>query len=208
MTDTTPAARRSGLPKWLVPIGVILVIAFIIYRFFAGAYNNMVTYDESTNEKWAAVQSSYQRRADLIPNLVSTVKGYADFEQETLTKVIEARAKATSITIDPSNTSPEQFAQFQQAQDQLSGALSRLLVTVERYPDLKANKNFLELQAELSGTENRINVARNDYNTAVKAYNTYVRKFPQNMIAGMFGFEKRSMFEAAQGSDVVPTVEF
>ncbi|HCK22409.1 MAG TPA: LemA family protein [Bacteroidetes bacterium] len=208
MTDTTPAARRSGLPKWLVPIGVILVIAFIIYRFFAGAYNNMVTYDESTNEKWAAVQSSYQRRADLIPNLVSTVKGYADFEQETLTKVIEARAKATSITIDPSNTSPEQFAQFQQAQDQLSGALSRLLVTVERYPDLKANQNFLELQAELSGTENRINVARNDYNTAVKAYNTYVRKFPQNMIAGMFGFEKRSMFEAAQGSDVVPTVEF
>jgi LemA protein len=208
MTDTTPAARRSGLPKWLVPIGVILVIAFIIYRFFAGAYNNMVTYDESTNEKWAAVQSSYQRRADLIPNLVSTVKGYADFEQETLTKVIEARAKATSITIDPSNTSPEQFAQFQQAQDQLSGALSRLLVTVERYPDLKANQNFLELQAELSGTENRINVARNDYNTAVKAYNTYMRKFPQNMIAGMFGFEKRSMFEAAQGSDVVPTVEF
>ena len=208
MTDTTPAARRSGLPKWLVPIGVILVIAFIIYRFFAGAYNNMVTYDESTNEKWAAVQSSYQRRADLIPNLVSTVKGYADFEQETLTKVIEARAKATSITIDPSNTSPEQFAQFQQAQDQLSGALSRLLVTVELYPDLKANQNFLELQAELSGTENRINVARNDYNTAVKAYNTYVRKFPQNMIAGMFGFEKRSMFEAAQGSDVVPTVEF
>ena len=208
MTDTTPAARRSGLPKWLVPIGVILVIAFIIYRFFAGAYNNMVTYDESTNEKWAAVQSSYQRRADLIPNLVSTVKGYADFEQETLTKVIEARAKATSITIDPSNTSPEQFAKFQQAQDQLSGALSRLLVTVERYPDLKANQNFLELQAELSGTENRINVARNDYNTAVKAYNTYVRKFPQNMIAGMFGFEKRSMFEAAQGSDVVPTVEF
>ena len=208
MTDTTPAARRSGLPKWLVPIGVILVIAFIIYRFFAGAYNNMVTYDESTNEKCAAVQSSYQRRADLIPNLVSTVKGYADFEQETLTKVIEARAKATSITIDPSNTSPEQFAQFQQAQDQLSGALSRLLVTVERYPDLKANQNFLELQAELSGTENRINVARNDYNTAVKAYNTYVRKFPQNMIAGMFGFEKRSMFEAAQGSDVVPTVEF
>ncbi|KRP06739.1 MAG: LemA family protein [Sphingobacteriales bacterium BACL12 MAG-120802-bin5] len=191
-----------------MPIGVILVIAFIIYRFFAGAYNNMVTYDESTNEKWAAVQSSYQRRADLIPNLVSTVKGYADFEQETLTKVIEARAKATSITIDPSNTSPEQFAQFQQAQDQLSGALSRLLVTVERYPDLKANQNFLELQAELSGTENRINVARNDYNTAVKAYNTYVRKFPQNMIAGMFGFEKRSMFEAAQGSDVVPTVEF
>lgn len=208
MTDTTPAARRSGLPKWLLPIGVILVIAFLIYRFFAGAYNNMVTYDESTNEKWAAVQSSYQRRADLIPNLVSSVKGYADFEQETLTKVIEARAKATSITIDPANTSPEQFAQFQQAQDQLSGALSRLLVTVERYPDLKANQNFLELQAELAGTENRINVARNDYNTAVKSYNTYVRKFPQNMIAGMFGFEKRSMFEASEGSDVVPTVEF
>jgi LemA protein len=180
MTDTSPSPRSSSRPRWLVPVAAILIIAFLIYRFFAGAYNNMVTYDEATNK----------------------------FEQETLTQVIEARAKATSINIDPSNISPEQFAQFQQAQDQLSGALSRLLVTVERYPELKANTNFLELQAELAGTENRINVARNDYNAAVQAYNTYVRRFPQNMLAGMFGFERRSMFEAAAGSDVAPTVEF
>lgn len=208
MTDTSPSPRSSSRPRWLVPVAAILIIAFLIYRFFAGAYNNMVTYDEATNKSWAGVESSYQRRADLIPNLVNTVKGYAEFEQETLTQVIEARAKATSINIDPSNISPEQFAQFQQAQDQLSGALSRLLVTVERYPELKANTNFLELQAELAGTENRINVARNDYNAAVQAYNTYVRRFPQNMLAGMFGFERRSMFEAAAGSDVAPTVEF
>ncbi|MBP7400159.1 MAG: LemA family protein [Chitinophagales bacterium] len=168
----------------------------------------MVELDEAANGKWANVQSSYQRRADLIPNLVNTVKGYADFEQETLVKVIEARAKATSITIDPSNATPEQFAQFQQAQDELGGALSRLLVTIERYPDLKANQNFLELQAELAGTENRINVARNDYNTSIQAYNTYVRRFPQNLLAGMFGFERRSMFEATAGSDVAPKVEF
>jgi LemA protein len=208
MTDTTPAQRKPGMPKWLVPVGIIVVLAFVLYNFFVGAQRKMVELDEAANGKWANVQSSYQRRADLIPNLVSTVKGYAEFEQETLTKVIEARAKATSITIDPSNTTPEQFAQFQQAQDQLSGALSRLLVTVERYPDLKANQNFLELQAELAGTENRINVTRNDYNESIRAYNTYIRRFPQSMLAGMFGFGRRSMFEATAGSEVVPNVEF
>ncbi|HAE13903.1 MAG: LemA family protein [Chitinophagales bacterium] len=209
MTDTTPASpRRNAFPRWLVPAAVILVLGIILYNFFVGAQRRMVEKDEVANEKWAAVESSYQRRADLIGNLVATVKGYADFEQETLTKVIEARSKATSITIDPSNTTPEQFAQFQQAQDGLSSALSRLLVTVERYPDLKANQNFLELQAELAGTENRINVARNDYNTAVKEYNTYIRRFPQSFLAGMYGFEKRTMFKAAEGSENAPKVEF
>ncbi|MBK7108767.1 MAG: LemA family protein [Bacteroidetes bacterium] len=197
-----------AFPRWAITVGIIVIIAIILYNFFAGAQRSMVELDEAANGKWANVQSSYQRRADLIPNLVNTVKGYADFEQETLVKVIEARAKATSITIDPSNATPEQFAQFQQAQDELGGALSRLLVTIERYPDLKANQNFLELQAELAGTENRINVARNDYNTSIQAYNTYVRRFPQNLLAGMFGFERRSMFEATAGSDVAPKVEF
>lgn len=209
MANTTPSApRRMAFPRWAITVGIIVIIAIILYNFFAGAQRRMVELDEAANSKWANVQSSYQRRADLIPNLVNTVKGYADFEQETLVKVIEARSKATSITIDPSNATPEQFAQFQQAQDELGGALSRLLVTIERYPDLKANQNFLELQAELSGTENRINVARNDYNTSIQAYNTYVRRFPQNFLAGMFGFERRSMFEATAGSDVAPQVEF
>jgi LemA protein len=208
MTDTTPSPRRSSRPRWLVPVVVIVIIAIVIYRFFAGAYNNMVTNDEAVNKQWANVESSYQRRADLIPNLQRTVQGYAEFEQETLTQVIEARNKATSITIDPSNITPEQFQEFQAAQDQFSSALSRLLVTVERYPDLKASTNFLEFQAELAGTENRINVARNDYNASVQTYNTYVRRFPQNMIAGMFGFDRRSMFESAAGSEDAPTVEF
>jgi LemA protein len=208
MTDTSPTPARSSFPRWLVPVGIILVLAIVLYNFFVGAQRRMVELDENTNSKWAAVEGSYQRRADLIPNLVSTVKGYAEFEQETLTKVIEARSKATAITIDPSNTTPEQFAQFQQAQDGLGSALSRLLVTIEKYPDLKANQNFLELQAELAGTENRINVTRNDYNDAVKEYNTYIRRFPQSMLAGMYGFEKRTMFKAAEGSENAPKVEF
>ncbi len=209
MVNTTPSApRRMAFPRWAITVGIIAIIAIILYNFFAGAQRRMVELDEAANGKWANVQSSYQRRADLIPNLVNTVKGYADFEQETLTKVIEARSKATSITIDPSNATPEQFAKFQQAQDELGGALSRLLVTIERYPDLKANQNFLELQAELAGTENRINVARNDYNTSIQEYNTYIRRFPQNLLAGMFGFQRRSMFEASAGSDVAPKVEF
>ncbi|MDB4107186.1 LemA family protein [Bacteroidia bacterium] len=171
-------------------------------------YNEMVSQQEGVDQAWANVQSAYQRRADLIPNLVNTVNGYADFEQETLTKVIEARAKATQTIIDPSNLTPEKLKQFQQVQGQLSGALSRLLVTVERYPDLKANQNFLELQAQLEGTENRINVERNKYNSAAKNYNTYIRQFPRVIYAGWFDFDKKPYFEADAGSEDAPTVEF
>jgi LemA protein len=154
------------------------------------------------------VQSAYQRRADLIPNLVNTVKGYAEFEKSTLTAVVEARAKATSMTIDPSNLNPENIQKFQAAQDGLSGALSRLLVTIEKYPDLKANQNFLELQSQLEGTENRINVERNKFNELVKEYNTYIKKFPNNLIAGLFNMEKKGYFEAAAGSEKAPEVKF
>lgn len=171
-------------------------------------YNTMVSQQEGVDQAWANVESAYQRRADLIPNLVNTVKGYADFEQETLTQVIEARSKATQTTIDPTNLTPEKLEQFQQVQGELSGALSRLLVTVERYPDLKANQNFLDLQAQLEGTENRINVERNKFNTAAKEYNTSIRQFPRVIYAGWFGFEKKPYFEAAPGSDKAPEVQF
>lgn len=171
-------------------------------------YNNMVSQGEGVDQAWANVQSQYQRRADLIPNLVNTVKGYADFEKETLTAVIEARAKATQTTIDPTNITPEKMQQFQQAQGQLSGALSRLLVTVERYPDLKANQNFLELQAQLEGTENRISVARDNYNTVVKSYNTYIKQFPRVIYAGWFSFTEKPYFEADAGAKNAPKVEF
>ena len=171
-------------------------------------YNTMIQKQEAVTAQWSQVENVYQRRADLIPNLVSTVKGYADFEQETLTGVIEARAKATSVTIDPSNLNTNSIQQFQAAQDGLSSALSKLMVVVERYPDLKANQNFLELQAQLEGTENRITVERKKFNESVKGYNTYIRKFPNNMIAGMFDFEKTAYFEANEGSEAPPKVEF
>lgn len=186
----------------------LIPLLFITLLFSSCGYNEMVNQQEGVDKAWANVQSSYQRRADLIPNLVNTVKGYADFEQETLTKVIEARAKATQTTIDPSILTPEKLQQFQQAQGQLSGALSRLLVTVERYPDLKANQNFLELQAQLEGTENRINVERNKYNTAAQQYNTYIRQFPRVIYAGWFDFTKKPYFESDPGSETAPTVEF
>jgi len=171
-------------------------------------YNTMVEKQEAVTAQWAQVENVYQRRADLIPNLVATVKGYADFEQETLTAVIEARAKATGITVDPSNLDAGSIKQFQAAQDGLSSALSRLMVVVERYPDLKANQNFLELQAQLEGTENRIAVERKKFNETAQAYNTYIRKFPNNMIAGMFSFEKTEYFEADKGAEKAPKVEF
>ena len=164
--------------------------------------------DETISQSWAQVQTQYQRRTDLIPNLVNTVKGYADFEKSTLLQVTEARAKATGINLDAKDLTPENLAKFQQAQDQVSSSLSRLLVSVEKYPDLKANQNFLELQAQLEGTENRISVARNDFNNAVKAYNTKIRKFPSNLTAMMFGFDKKAYFEAAAGSDKAPDVKF
>ncbi len=171
-------------------------------------YNTMVEKDESVETAWANVQNAYQRRADLVPNLVNTVKGAANFEQETLTQVIEARAKATSVNISADNLTPENIQQFQAAQGQLSGALSRLLATVEAYPELKANQNFLELQAQLEGTENRIAVERRKFNEAVQDYNTTVRSFPNNLMAGMFGFERKGHFEAEAGAQTAPTVQF
>jgi LemA protein len=168
----------------------------------------MVNQDENVKAKWANVQSDYQRRSDLIPNLVNTVKGAANFEQETLTRVIEARSKATSVNVNADNLTPERIAQFQQAQSELSGALSRLLVTVEQYPELRANQNFMDLQKQLEGTENRIKVSRNDFNTAVQGYNNTVRQFPNNVFAGMFGFRARQPFTADPGADRAPEVKF
>ena len=192
----------------LAIVAILAIIGALIYFKSVGTYNEFVIKEEKINGQWAEVETQYQRRADLIPNLVNTVKGYADFEQETLTGVVEARAKATSVQIDPTNLTPEKLAEFQQAQDQLSGALSRLLVTVEKYPDLKANQNFLELQAQLEGTENRISVARRNFNESIKDYNTALRVFPNNLFAGWYGFAAKGYFEAAAGAENAPTVQF
>jgi LemA protein len=194
--------------KGIITIIVIVAVLLLLFIWVKNAYNGMVKKQEAVEAQWAQVENVYQRRADLIPNLVATVKGYAAHEQGTLTAVIEARAKATSITVDPSNITPEQLAEFQEAQDQLSGALSRLLVSIERYPDLKANENFLALQSQLEGTENRITVERQKFNDRAREYNQSIRMFPRNIIAGMFGFEKIGYFKAAAGSDVAPKVEF
>ena len=187
---------------------IIIAVAVLAVVWGISGYNGLVSMDEGVQTKWADVETQYQRRADLIPNLVNTVKGYAAHESETLQAVVEARAKATSVNIDPSNMSAEQIANFQKAQDGVSSALGRLLVTVEKYPDLKANENFRELQAQLEGTENRISVARRDYNEAARKYNTSLRSFPKNILAGMFGFEKKAYFEAQEGSEQAPTVQF
>jgi LemA protein len=195
------------MKKWIV-IGIIAVVAIVLYNFFAGSYNNMVAKGENVTRAWQDVESDYQRRLDLIPNLVNTVKGYADFEKSTLTEVIEARAAATQIKVDPTNLTEESIKNFQAAQGQLSGALSRLLVTVEQYPDLKANQNFLELQAELAGTENRIKVARNKFNETVQDYNTYIKSFPRNLLAGMYGFQHKAYFEADAAAAKAPEVKF
>ena len=192
----------------IVTIVIIVAIVLAIYLWFKSGYNAMVMKQEAVQAQWAQVENVYQRRADLIPNLVATVKGYAAHEEGTLTAVIEARAKATGVTIDPSNITPEQLAQFQEAQDQLSGALSRLLVSIERYPDLKANENFMALQSQLEGTENRITVERQKFNETAMDYNQYIRKFPRNIIASMFDFEKVGYFKAQAGSEVAPKVEF
>jgi LemA protein len=196
------------MKKALIPIVIIAILGLFLYTKAVGVYNMFVQNEETVNGTWAEVETQYQRRADLIPNLVNTVKGYADFEQETLTGVIEARAKATGITLKADDLSPEKIAQFQQAQDQLGGALSRLLVAVERYPDLKANQNFLELQAQLEGTENRIAVARRNFNQNVQSYNSNLRTFPNNLFAGWYGFERKGYFEAAEGAQNAPTVQF
>lgn len=196
------------MKKWLIPLIIIGVVIFIIYRWAVGINNTAINYEEDAKTAWADVQSSYQRRNDLIGNLVKTVQGAADFERGTLTDVIEARAKATQVNIDPTNLTPENLAAFQEAQTGVSSALSRLLVTVERYPELKANQNFLELQSQLEGTENRINVARDRFNEAVNNYNKYIRIFPNNVLAGMFGFEQMSRFTAEAGAEKAPEVEF
>jgi len=196
------------MKKWLIPLIIIGIVIFIIYRWAVGINNTAINYEEDAKTAWANVQSAYQRRNDLIGNLVNTVQGAADFERGTLTDVIEARAKATQVNIDPSNLTPENLAAFQEAQTGVSSALSRLLVTVERYPELKANQNFLELQSQLEGTENRINVARDRFNEAVNDYNKYIRIFPNNVLAGMFGFEQMSRFAAEAGAEKAPEVEF
>ncbi|WDF68568.1 LemA family protein [Sphingobacterium oryzagri] len=187
---------------------VVMVGLFTALSFSSCGYNTMVSKDENVKGKWAQVENAYQRRADLIPNLVATVKGAAQHEEGTLTAVVEARAKATSINVDPSNLSDEAIANFQQTQDALSQSLGRLIATVESYPDLKANANFQELQVQLEGTENRISVERKAYNDAVQDYNTTVRSFPNNIMAGMFGFKAKGTFKAAEGSDKAPEVSF
>lgn len=189
----------------LIAIGALLVLGGI---WLANTNNKLVPLDEEVNAQWGNVESSYQRRADLIPNIVNTAKGYAEFEQSTLIKVTEARSKATSINIDPSNITPAQLKQFQQAQSGLTSALSRLLAVFERYPDLKANENFRELINELERTENRINVERNRFNEKAKELNAQVRLFPTNLAAGILGFDRRAYFEAEAGSENAPEVEF
>ena len=192
---------------WIV-LAVIAVLLLVTYSSIKGSYNNMVNMQEGVTAQWSQVENVYQRRADLIPNLVSTVKGYAEFEKETLTQVIEARAKATSVNINPENLDAQSLQNFQQAQSGLSSALGRLMVVVEKYPDLKANLGFLDLQAQLEGTENRISVERMKFNQTAQTYNTFIRTFPKNLWAGMFGFEKKAYFEAEQGANKAPAVAF
>lgn len=189
---------------WIIPVGIIVIL--VIWAI--SGYNGMVKMDEQVQNKWANVETQYQRRADLIPNLVSTVKGYAKHEQQTLEDVVKARSEATQVKVDAENLTPEKLAAFQKAQSGVSSALGRLLAVAENYPDLKANQNFLELQSQLEGTENRITVARKDFNDAAKSYNQSIRQFPKNILAGMFGFEKKSYFEAEAGSEKAPKVEF
>lgn len=188
-------------------IGIIAAIV-IIGGWAASAYNSMVNVQESATTALANVQSTYQRRADLIPNLVETVKGYAAHEKQTLEDVVNARTKATSINLDTSNLTPEKLKEFQEAQGELGSALGRLIAIQENYPDLKANENFRDLQVQLEGTENRINEARNSYNAAVQQYNVVIRSFPKNMLAGLFGFDKMTKFEAESGAEKAPQVQF
>lgn len=194
--------------KSIVTAAVLIGLGLILLVSGCGTYNSLVNAEEDVENAWSKVQTAYQRRADLIPNLVNTVKGYADFEQQTLTQVTEARAKATSVNVDPTNLSPEQLQEFQNAQANLSQSLGRLLVSVERYPELKANQNFLELQAQLEGTENRIAVERNNFNEVATQYNKKVRRFPGSIFAGMFGFEQKPQFQANTDAQNAPKVEF
>ena len=201
--DTNVNSMKKILP-WIAVLGVLAIIVLWI----TNVYNGFVAAEEQVESAWAQVENQYQRRSDLVPNLVATVKGYASHESETLQGVIDARARATQITIDPSKATPEQLAAYQSAQGELSQALGRLLALAESYPDLKANENFRDLQQQLEGTENRITVARQLFNDEAKKYNTDIRKFPNNLIAGAFGFEKKPYFEAEEGARQAPKVEF
>lgn len=196
------------MKKSLVSILVVVGIIFILVMWGSSRYNKLVTMEESVSGAWSQVENVYQRRADLIPNLVNTVKGYAEFEQETLTQVIEARSKATGVNVNAESLDPASIQKFQQAQEGLSSALSRLMVVVERYPELKANQNFLELQSQLEGTENRITVERRKFNETAQSYNAQIRVFPSNLFAGIFGFEKKAYFESQAGAEKAPEVQF
>ena len=196
------------MKKGYIVLIVIAVVVLSIFFWFKGAYNGMVNMREAVSAQWSNVENQYQRRLDLIPNLVNTVKGYASHEKETLEGVVEARSKATQIKVDANDLTPEKLAEYQKAQGAVTSALGKLLAITENYPDLKANQNFLELQAQLEGTENRINVARKNFNDAAQAYNTNIRRFPKNIFAEMFGFDKKAYFEAEEGSEKAPKVEF
>ena len=187
---------------------IIIAVVAVIVIWAVSMYNGLVTMDESVNSQWANVETQYQRRADLIPNLVNTVKGYASHEKETLEGVVEARSKATQMQVNANDLTPEKLAEYQKAQGAVTSALGKLLAITENYPDLKANQNFLELQAQLEGTENRINVARTNFNNAAQAYNTAIRRFPKSLFASMFGFDKHAYFEVAEGTETAPTVSF
>lgn len=196
------------MKKWLVPLVIVGIIVFAVFKWVVGFNNTAVRLNENIAEAWGNVETAYQRRSDLIGNLVKTVQGAADFEKSTLTEVINARAKATSMNIDPSKITPQQLAEFNKVQGGLSGALKSLLVTVERYPDLKTNQNFLKLQDELASTENQILTVRTRYNEAIKPYNNHVKVFPNSILAGWFGFEGKPYFEAEAGAEKAPDVNF
>lgn len=196
------------MKKWLIPVGIIVVLIFAVYSWVKGFNNTAIEYNENIKESWGNVETSYQRRNDLIGNLVNTVRGAADFERSTLEAVVNARAKATQTTVDPSNITTEQLAEFQQAQGGVNSALSRLLVTVERYPELKANQNFLKLQDELTSTENQILTARTRFNEAVRPYNNHVLKFPNSVLAGILNFQEKGYFQAVEGAETPTEVEF
>lgn len=194
--------------KKSMPWIIVIVILLAIFLWVKSAYNSIISADERTSASWAQVENVYQRRADLIPNLVATVKGYAEHESTTLQAVIEARSKATQVTVDPTKLDAESIERFQQSQSELGSALNRLMVSVERYPDLKANQNFLDLQAQLEGTENRIAVERKNFNEAAQSFNTMIRRFPTNIIANIFNFETKGYFKASEGAETAPVVEF
>lgn len=196
------------MKKLLIVLGIVLVIVFVIYRLFAGSYNDMVTAQETVEQSWSQVQNVYQRRLDLIPNLVESVKGQVKGEKETFEAIMNARARASQIMVDPSKLTPQQISNFQQTQGELTQALGRLNFLVEKYPDLRQAEGFADLRAELAGTENRISVERKKFNETVQDYNTLIRKFPANLFAGMYGFEKKGYFEAEKAAEKAPTVQF